>query len=48
MWPPDIIAAKAREDLSIDISRESIYQYCYDEKNKDLNGIYFLIKNKAH
>lgn len=36
MWSPDVIAAKAQEDVGINISRESIYQYCYDDKNKDL------------
>ena len=29
MWSPDVIAAKSQEDVGIDVSRESIYQYCY-------------------
>ena len=42
MWSPDVIAAKAQVDIGIDISRESIYQYCYDDENKDLKWYLFL------
>jgi transposase, IS30 family len=44
-WSPDVIAAKSKEDVSITISSESIYQYCYDEKNKSL-GWYLLLASK--
>lgn len=45
MWSPDVIAAKAKEEIGIDISRESIYQYCYNEKNKILKW-YLLLASK--
>ncbi len=44
-WSPDVIAAKSKEDVSLIISSESIYQYCYDEKNKSL-GWYLLLASK--
>ena len=44
-WSPDIIAAKSKEDIGFDICSESIYQYCYDEKNKKL-GWYLLLASK--
>lgn len=46
MWSPDIIAAKSKEDIGIDISHESIYQYCYDDKNKDLRWYLFLASKR--
>jgi IS30 family transposase len=42
MWSPDVIAAKSKEEIGIDISHESIYQYCYDDKNKNLRWYLLL------
>ena len=46
MWSPDIIAAKSQEDIGVNISHESIYQYCYDDKNKGLKWYLFLASKR--
>ena len=44
-WSPDVIAAKSKEFTSVKISAESIYQYCYHQKNKELRW-YCLLSSK--
>lgn len=45
-WSPDVISAKAKQEIKIDISAESIYQYCYNEKNKGLKWFLFLASKR--
>lgn len=41
-WSPDVISAKSMEEIGLDISAESIYQYCYNDKNKNLKWFLLL------
>jgi len=45
-WSPDIIAHRATQDIDIDISSETIYQYIYHNDNKHLGWHQFLMSGR--
>ena len=45
-WSPDVISAKSKAEINCKVSAETIYQYCYNEKNKKLKWFLLLASKR--